>query len=74
MPADGKVRITATAPDGAFDAVEITDQGTPGAAGRSPDLPDPPLPPSRSADQPDQPDAQAAVQAGHRPESDAGWS
>ena len=45
VPADGKVRITATAPDGAFDAVEIPIKARP-APPATPDLPDPPLPPS----------------------------
>jgi len=45
VPFDGKVRITATAPDGAFDAVEIPIRARP-APPATPDLPDPPLPPA----------------------------
>jgi Lysyl oxidase len=48
VPADGKVRITATAPDGAFDAVEVPIKARP-APPATPDLPDPPLPPSDPA-------------------------
>jgi hypothetical protein len=49
VPFDGKVRITATAPDGAFDAVEIPIRARP-APPATPDLPDPPLPPSNPTD------------------------
>jgi hypothetical protein len=45
VPADGKVRITATAADGAFDAVEIPIRARP-VPPPTPDLPDPPLPPA----------------------------
>ena len=45
VPADGKVRITATAADGTFDAVEIPIRARP-APPATPDLPDPPMPPS----------------------------
>ncbi len=45
VPADGKVRITATAADGTFDAVEIAIKARP-APPATPDLPDPPLPPA----------------------------
>ena len=45
VPADGKVRVTATAADGTFDAVEIAIKARP-APPATPDLPDPPLPPA----------------------------
>jgi Lysyl oxidase len=45
VPVDGKVRITATSEDGAFDAVEITIVARPVVTPK-PDVPDPPLPPS----------------------------
>ena len=43
VPADGKVRITATAADGTFDAVEIPIRARP-VPPATPDLPDPPVP------------------------------
>jgi Lysyl oxidase len=44
VPANGKVRITATSDDGAFDAVEVTIVARP-VVKPKPDVPDPPKPP-----------------------------